>query len=331
MNPLRVGARASKMSLMQTAPVLASLAPAVPTILRPFTGAGGDRTKDRAPLESDGVFSDEIEAALVAGEIDVAVHCLKDAPTLDTPGLAMAGFLRRDDIRDCLVTRRPGATLATLPVGANVATASLRRPAALRIHRPDITVRPLRGPVDMRLQAMDDPKSGIDALIVAACSMERLGLAHRIAERISPEILCPPLGAAIIASQTREDDTATREAIQPLHDPETGIEAAAERLVLLRMGGFCNAPLAGYCTTNSGTDGTTTYTVRAQSFTPDGTTTIDVRRSGSDPAAAAVAASHELARLGAMEFATAQSDGLSQHADAGWWRAKAPAPGPRRT
>lgn len=306
MNPLRVGARASKMSLMQTAPILASLAPAVPIILRPFTGAGGDRTKDRAPLESDGVFSDEIEAALLAGEIDVAVHCLKDAPTLDTPGLNMSAYFRRDDIRDCLVTREPCATLATLPAGATVATASVRRTAALRIHRPDITVRPLRGPVDMRLRALDDSESGIDALIVATCSMERLGLAHRIAERISPEILCPPLGAAIIAFQTREDDTATREAIQPLHDPKTGIEAAAERLVLLRMGGFCNAPLAGYCTTNFGADGTTTYTVRAQSFTPDGTTTIDVRRSGSDAAEAAVATSDELTRLGADELATAR-------------------------
>ncbi|NEC21216.1 hydroxymethylbilane synthase [Streptomyces parvus] len=303
MNPLRVGARASKMSLMQTAPVVASLAPAVPTILRPFTGAGGDRTRNRAPLESDGVFSDEIEAALLAGEIDVAVHCLKDAPTLDTPGLTMAAYLRRDDIRDCLVTREPGLSLATLPAGATVATSSVRRTAALRNLRPDITVRPLRGPVDMRLQALDDPESGIDALIVATCSMERLGLAHRIAERISTEILCPPLGAAIIAFQTREDDTATREAIQPMHDPKTGIEATAERLVLLRMGGFCNAPLAGYCTTNPGTGGTTTYTVRAQSFTPDGTTTIDVRRSGSDAAEAAVAASRELTRLGSNELA----------------------------
>ncbi|MGC4928114.1 hydroxymethylbilane synthase [Streptomyces sp. DT117] len=304
MDPLLVGARASKMSLMQTAPVLASLSPAVPTILRPFTEAGGDRTKNRAPLESDGVFSDEIEAALLAGEIDVAVHCLKDAPTLDTPGLTMAAFLRRDDIRDCLVTREPGATLATLPAGATVATASVRRAAALRIHRPDISVRPLRGPVDMRLRALDDPENGIDALVVATCSMERLGLAHRIAERISPEIICPPLGAAIIAFQTREDDTATHEAIKSLHDPKTGVEATAERMVLLRMGGFCNAPLAGYCTTNLDTEGTTTYTVRVRSFTPDGTTSIDVRRSGNDAAEAALAASHELTRLGANELAT---------------------------
>ncbi|MFG3409056.1 hydroxymethylbilane synthase [Streptomyces sp. NPDC048142] len=224
MNPLRVGARASKMSLMQTAPILASLSPAVPTILRPFTEAGGDRTKNRAPLESDGVFSDEIETALLAGEIDVAVHCLKDAPTLDTPGLTMSAYLRRDDIRDCLVTREPGVTLDSLPAGATIATASVRRTAALRIHRPDITVVPLRGPVDTRLRALDDPASRIDALVVATCSMERLGMAHAVADRISPEVICPPLGAAIIAFQTREDDTVTREAISALHDPTTSVE-----------------------------------------------------------------------------------------------------------
>ncbi|MYU48164.1 hypothetical protein GTV15_16765 [Streptomyces sp. SID7803] len=164
---------------MQTASVLSALSAAGPTILRPpFTEAGGgDRSVNRAALEADGVFSEEIESALLAGEIDVAVHCLKDAPTIDTPGLTMSAYLRRDDIRDCLVARDPDVTLATLPAGgAKVATASLRRTAALRIHRPDINVVPLRGPVDERLRALHEPDSRIDALVVATCSMERLGL-----------------------------------------------------------------------------------------------------------------------------------------------------------
>lgn len=128
---LRVGARASKMSLMQTASVLSALSAAGPTILRPFTEAGGgDRSVNRAALEADGgVFSEEIESALLAGEIDVAVHCLKDAPTIDTPGLTMSAYLRRDDIRDCLVARDPDVTLATLPAGgAKVATAPYAGP-----------------------------------------------------------------------------------------------------------------------------------------------------------------------------------------------------------
>ncbi|GAA3013028.1 hydroxymethylbilane synthase [Streptomyces drozdowiczii] len=296
---LRVGARASKMSLMQTASVLSALSAAGPTILRPFTEAGGDRSVNRAALEADGVFSEEIESALLAGEIDVAVHCLKDAPTIDTPGLTMSAYLRRDDIRDCLVARDPDVTLATLPAGAKVATASLRRTAALRIHRPDINVVPLRGPVDERLRALHEPDSRIDALVVATCSMERLGLPHLITERISPEVICPPLGAAIIAFQTREDDKATSEAINFLHDPVTATEAEAERLVLRRLGGFCNAPLAGYCRTNGG-QGAATYTVRARSFTADGGSSVDVRRTSSDARKAALAVSHELTRLGAQ-------------------------------
>lgn len=294
---LRVGARASKMSLMQTAPALSVLSAAGPTILRPFTEAGGDREKGRAALESDGVFSEEIEAALLSGGIDVAVHCLKDAPTFDTPGLTMSAYLRRDDIRDCLVTREPGLTLNSLLPGATIATASVRRTAALRTYRPDLNVVPLRGPVDSRLQALDAPANGIDALVVATCSMERLGLAHRIAERISPEVVCPPLGAAIIAFQTREGDMATREAIGILHDPNTAVEAEAERAVLRQTGGFCNAPLAGYCTTEQAKNGAASYTVRAQAFARDGQTTIDVRRTGSDAAAVAFAASNELMRL----------------------------------
>ncbi|MEV3947021.1 hypothetical protein AB0K57_05075 [Streptomyces halstedii] len=151
--------------------------------------------------------------------------------------------------------------------------------------------------VGARLRALHEPDSRIDALVVATCSMERLGLPHLITERISPEVICPPLGAAIIAFQTREDDKSTCQAINFLHDPATATEAEAERLVLRRLGGFCNAPLAGYCRTNRG-QGSTTYTVRARSFAVDGGSSADVRRTSSDARKAALAVSHELTRLG---------------------------------
>ncbi|MER6380732.1 hydroxymethylbilane synthase [Streptomyces sp. NPDC001127] len=295
MTPLRIGARASLMSLAQSAPILANLAP-TPMLLRPFFGAGGDREENRAPLEEDGVFSQEIEAALLAGDIDVAVHCLKDAPTHDTPGLTMAAYLRRDDIRDCLVTRDPEARLDTLPIGATVGTASVRRTAALCAYRPDLELVPLRGPVYNRLEALH--RHDVDALVVASCSMERLGLRHRIGERINPEILCPPLGAAIIALQTREDDMDTRKRISKLHDQETEIEAEAERLVLRQMGGFCNAPLAGYCTTHDDCN-SVTYTVRARAFSPDGGTVIDVRLTGENATQTAMAVCRQLTDHGA--------------------------------
>ncbi|WP_053042549.1 hydroxymethylbilane synthase [Streptomyces sp. KE1] len=287
---LQVGARASTMSLMQTAPLLARLALAGPTLLRPYSGAGGDRNANRAALSEAGVFSDEIENALLDGDIDVAVHCLKDAPTHDTAGLTMTTYAARDDIRDCLVTRDGTGTLDSLPPGTTVATASVRRTAAVRAYRPDLTITPIRGPVDERLRALRAPGSGVDALIVASCSMERLGLAHQIAQRLHPEIICPPLGAAIIAFQTREDDTRTRERLAALHDPATAVEAEAERFVLRQMGGYCNAPLAGYCSTRHGTDGTPSYTVRVRSLTPDGTSAVDVRLTGRDATATAAAA-----------------------------------------
>ncbi len=306
MEPLRIGARASLMSLAQTAPILARLAP-TPTVLRPFYGAGGDREKDRAALDTDGVFSEEIEHALLSGEIDVAVHCLKDAPTHDTAGLTMAAYMPRDDIRDCLVAHEAGLSLATLPEGAVIATSSLRRAAALHIHRPDIEIARMRGPVSERLRTLDGSGSDVDGLIVATCSMERLGLAHRIAERISPEIICPPLGAAIIALQTREDDMETRKKIFRLHDTATETEAEAERTVLRQMGGFCNAPLAGYCTTNRRGRSTTTYTVRARAFTKDGGTAIDVRLTGENATQAAMAVCRQLTAHGARNLGTASS------------------------
>ncbi|MFK0015736.1 hydroxymethylbilane synthase [Streptomyces sp. NPDC091027] len=299
--PLRIGARASLMSLAQSAPILAALAP-TPMLLRPFSGEGGDREENRAALEEDGVFSQEIETALLAGDIDVAVHCLKDAPTHDTPGLGMAAYLRRDDIRDCLVTRDPDLGLDTLPASATVGTASVRRAAALRAYRPDLEVAPLRGPVSDRLRVLF--QHDVDALIVASCSMERLGLRHRIGERINPEIICPPLGAAIIALQTREDDMETRKRISKLHHPQTEVEAEAERLVLRQMGGFCNAPLAGYCTTND--DGNTvTYTVRARVFSAAGDTAIDVRATREDATASALEVCRKLKGHGGLEIGKA--------------------------
>ncbi|MFE0771926.1 hydroxymethylbilane synthase [Streptomyces sp. NPDC058861] len=304
MKPLRIGARASLMSLSQTAPLLAALAPQ-PMLFRPFSGEGGDREENRAPLEEDGVFSKGIEVALLEGEIDVAVHCLKDAPTEDTPGLKMAVYLKRDDIRDCLVTRHPEIRmrLDDLPSGEVVGTASVRRTAALRTHRPDLKIVPLRGPINERLQALS--RGDVDAVIVASCSMERLGLRHLISERISPEIICPPLGAAIIALQTREDDTETYERILKLNDDRTQVEAAVERLVLSRMGGFCNAPLAGYCTTDdSGT--AIKHTLRARAFTPSGGTAIDVRLTGEEPVQLAVVVCRRLIRHRALELAGAR-------------------------
>ncbi|MEU3772001.1 hypothetical protein AB0F11_02070 [Streptomyces sp. NPDC032472] len=147
----------------------------------PFHRAGGDREGTaRAALEADGVFTDEIEAALLAGEIDITVHCLKDTPTHDTPGLVLAAFRPRGDLRDALVHRDPHMILDGLPEGARIGTAAVRRQAYLRRLRPDVQVVPLRGPADERLAALDS--GAVDGLILGASGLDRLGLAHRTSQ-----------------------------------------------------------------------------------------------------------------------------------------------------
>ncbi|MFJ3637645.1 hydroxymethylbilane synthase [Streptomyces sp. NPDC090112] len=295
---LRIGARASAMSLTQTAPLLSALAP-TPTVLIPFYDAGGDRKGSaRTTLDSDGVFTDEIEKALLADDIDIAVHCLKDTPTHDTPGLVLGGFRPRGDLRDALVHRDPHMTLEALPEGTRIGTASVRRRAYLRRLRPDLETVPLRGPVDDRLATLDAGK--IDGLIVASSGLDRLGLAHRISHRIPPELICPPLGAASIVLQCREDDEIPLNIAAGLSDPEAQTQATAERTVLREMGGFCNAPLAGYAT-SAGEQ----TTVRAAAFTPDGSVLIEARHTGSDAEETALTVCRRLIRHGARSLGRA--------------------------
>ncbi|MFE7093495.1 hydroxymethylbilane synthase [Streptomyces erythrochromogenes] len=298
MSRIRIGARASTMSLAQTAPLLSALAP-TETVLVPFYDAGGDREgRARTALESDGVFTDEIEKALLAGYIDIAVHCLKDTPTHDTLGLVLAGFRPRGDPRDALVHRDPGMTLTALPKGARIGTASVRRRAYLRRMRPDLEITPLRGPVDERLATLDARK--IDGLIVAASGLDRLGLAHRISQRIPPELICPPLGAAAIVLQCREDDEIPLNIATGLSDPTAETLAAAERTVLREMGGFCNAPLAGYATIDG-----EQITVRAAAFTPDGSVLIEAHHTGSDAQETAMTVCQRLTRHGVRSLGPA--------------------------
>lgn len=298
MSRIRIGARASTMSLAQTAPLLSALAP-TETVLVPFYDAGGDRGgRARTALESDGVFTDEIEKALLAGDIDIAVHCLKDIATHDTPGLVLGGFRPRGDLRDALVHRNPGMTLEALPKGGRIGTASVRRRAYLRRMRPDLEITSLRGPVDARLATLDAGE--IDGLIVAASGLDRLGLAHRISQRIPSELICPPLGAAAIVLQCREDDEIPLSIATSLSNTTAQTVAAAERTVLREMGGFCNAPLAGYATIDG-----EQITVRAAAFTPDGSVLIEAHHTGSDAQETAMTVCQRLTRHGVRSLGPA--------------------------
>ncbi|WP_179120251.1 hydroxymethylbilane synthase [Streptomyces tsukubensis] len=251
----------------------------------------------RAGLDADGAHTAEIEASLLAGRIDLAVHCLKVTPTVDTEGLALAAFRARGDVRDALVHPDRAMTVVTLTAGSRMGTASVRRRAQLATLRPDVVTIPLRGPADDRLGALD--AGAVDALILAASGLDRLGLAHRISEHITTELVCPPLGAAIIALQCRADDEATIAVAAGMGDETTTLRARAERAVLRDLGGFGNAPLAGYCILDE-----SGLTLRAMVFSPDGLTRVDVRRTGPDPESTALAVCRVLREHGAGKLKT---------------------------
>lgn len=196
-----------------------------------------------ASLESlgRGVFVKEIETALLGGEIDLAVHSLKDLPTEPTPGLVVAAYPLRDDPRDALVSRH-NLPLERLPPGARVGTSSVRRAAQTLAVRPDVVVRPLRGNVDTRLRkALTDE---YDAVIVAAAGVLRLGMGDRITQYLPPEVCLPDAGQGALAVQVRADDVATSRMTAVIDDAPTRRAVTAERAAVTALGGGCTVPIA---------------------------------------------------------------------------------------
>jgi len=210
----------------------------------------GDAEVDRPlhELEGKGFFTKEIEEALLASRIDVAVHSLKDLPTTLPPGLALGAIPARHDPREALVN---GRSLSDLPAGARLGTSSLRRIAQVRFLRPDLEVVPLRGNVPTRVRKVET-HDGLDAALLAIAGLERLGLGGK-GSVIDPLDVMPAPGQGALGIETRADDAATRKALQPLHDPVSAIAVAAERALLAALGGGCQAPVAAWV------DGTRLY------------------------------------------------------------------------
>jgi hydroxymethylbilane synthase len=204
----------------------------------------GDRVQDRrlAEIGGKGLFTKEIEEALFAGRIDLAVHSLKDLETWLPDGVELACVLARDDPRDAFVSTA-AARLADLPQGATVGTASLRRQAQLLRRRPDLTIAPIRGNVNTRLHKLEAGE--IDALVLALCGLERLGKAEQATEILSPEIMLPAVGQGALAVECRASDEAARLLLAPLHDPGSAACVAAERAMLAALDGSCRTPIAG--------------------------------------------------------------------------------------
>ena len=244
MRLIRLGSRGSMLAIAQSTWVQQQLMRHHRDLEVEFTviKTSGDRFIDRpiANVGGKGVFTKEIEEALLANQIDIAVHSMKDLPTELAPGVTIAAVPEREDARDVLVTRNHCA-LGELPAGARIGTGSLRRRAQLLYRRKDLHVTPIRGNVDTRLKKLDSAE--VDALIMAAAGLKRIGRAERIGEYLPDAICVSAVAQGALAIETREEDVSTRQLLLLLHDPRAFAEVSAERALLARLGGGCQVPI----------------------------------------------------------------------------------------
>lgn len=242
-----IGTRGSKLALAQTELVSAALLDAHPGLriaIERIT-TRGDIVLDR-PLNEigdKGLFVAEIEQALRAGRIDLAVHSAKDLPSELPPDMALAAFPRRADPRDVLITRA-GRGLSALPPGARVGTSSLRRACQLHSLRPDLQIVDLRGNVDTRLRKLHEGQ--YDAIMLAAAGLDRLGIDGLLAERLAPEVMLPAVGQGALAIEVRAGDESCSRLLAPLDDPATRVAVMAERAFLAHINGGCQVPAGAY-------------------------------------------------------------------------------------
>ena len=253
--PIRIGTRGSRLALWQAGAVRDALMAAHGFGLDRFEivpiTTSGDKIRDRPLSESGGkgLFSKEIEAALLSGVIDVAVHSAKDMETVLPAGLTIAACLPREDVRDALVANA-AASLDALPQGARVGTASLRREALLRRVRPDLRVQLLRGNVPTRVAKVESGE--IDAAVLAAAGLSRLGLQSHITELLPLQEFPPACGQGSIAAECREDDERMRKLLAAIDHRETGWALLCERAFLAALDGSCKTPVAGYARIEAG-------------------------------------------------------------------------------
>jgi hydroxymethylbilane synthase len=296
---IRIGTRGSPLALAQAREVMSRLA------LAHGLAAGqceivvikttGDKITDRPLIEAGGkgLFTKELEEALFAGDIDLAVHSMKDMPALLPEGLAIAAILPREDPRDAFVSVKY-STLDELPSGAVVGTSSPRRQAqALRL-RPDLRIVPLRGNVETRLRKLDEGVA--DATFLACAGLNRLGLAQHITERMGLDRMLPAVAQGAIGIEICADDADTAALLAPLNDAATALCVAAERALLSRLEGSCRTPIAGHADLRDGA-----LHIRGEILTPDGRECHVATRTGSPQSALRLgeeAATELLARAG---------------------------------
>jgi hydroxymethylbilane synthase len=299
---LRIGTRGSPLALAQATTVRALLAAAlgisIERIELNIIRTTGDAIQDRPLSEAGGkgLFTKEIEEALIAGTIDVAVHSAKDMPTVLPEGLTIAAVLAREDPRDVFISRK-AKSFRDLAPGAVIGTASLRRQAQVKRLRRDLEVVSFRGNVQTRLRKLDD--GVVDATLLALAGLKRLGLADAATAVLSVDDFLPAVGQGIIAIETRADDAATRNALATIAHVETATALAAERAFLGVLDGSCRTPIAGHATLHAGR-----LAFRGLIAKPDGSEAFETTREGAagDAAALGADAGRELKRRGGANF-----------------------------
>ena len=305
---IKIGTRASPLARAQADEVGRRLVAADPAlaITVEVIHTTGDRML-QGPLSAiggKGLFTKEIEEALMEGRIDVAVHSMKDMPTRLPEGLVMGAVLPRADPRDALIAADAGAGsrgLAGLARGAAVGTASLRRGALVRHARPDLKVVTFRGNVQTRLRKLENGEA--DATLLALAGLDRLGLAHRAHSVLDPGVMLPAVCQGIIGIECRADDTAVRELLRSVDDEDSADAAAAERALLAGLDGSCRTPIAALAVPEN-----ESLSLRAILVRPDGNDLLEAERDGdrADAAAMGSDAARELrARATPAHFAGA--------------------------
>lgn len=304
--PLRLGTRASPLARWQAGWVADQLAArGVPVELVPLTTQGDVQSGPLGQIGGQGLFTKEIQRALLDGRIDLAVHSLKDLPTAPVPGLVLAAVPPRESTADCLVSRS-GVGWEKLPHGARVGTGSLRRKAQLLHLRPDLQVTDIRGNVETRLAKLDQGQ--FEAIVLAEAGLRRLGLFKRATQVLPRQLMLPAVGQGALGVETRQDDAATRAAVAALDDPTTHAAILAERTLLAALRAGCLAPVAALGEWIRGR-----LTLTAVVLSPDGRQKIAASDQMEISEANSLATFHDLAHaLGEKVAAQLLSQGAEQ-------------------
>lgn len=308
MTALRIGTRGSPLALAQANEVAGLLASRhgipVADIEIKVIATSGDRIQDRPLSEAGGkgLFTKEIEEALIAREIDLAVHSMKDVATVLPPGLGIVAVLEREDPRDAFISKRH-ASFAALPKGAVVGTSSLRRQAQILRIRPDLQVVGFRGNVQTRLRKLDEGVA--EATFLAVAGLNRLGNQALVTQAIDVDTMIPAVAQGAIGIEVRLDDAKTRPLVEVLDHRTTRVAIDCERAFLARLDGSCRTPIGGHAHLTAGGD----VVFVGEIITPDGSARHATRRAGAAADAAALGddAAHELLRHAGPGFLGAKT------------------------